>query len=393
MRFSIKNETGFPDDAVFWAIIGQDASGNFLHVLSDGTLQPVSVNDNTHTIELCNLNASYANYFYSVHDCPSITVSDSAYINSGRIYVSLNEYLPIQVHGPSALQFPSVTNACVPGYYTIWEFVEFAYNIPSPMLFFNTSSVDFMGIPITAVLTSADSPTTQTVGFRSSRAELIRAFQSCEDSNFSALVIPAAGADLTAPALRILSPEHAGSTVPELPASVVAYFNSFFDDYIGRCWSHYQTNTLTLQIVAGDPSTIYTGQVDSGGNFNFYAGDTVNVGPSVCTIPQPTTMDVLNCYGPFVAGGAAALNIEKFIAAAMNRTVLMNYPPGPAPSWCSQVSNYYTKAPVEYYSRILHEHSLDNLCYGFAYDDVCSQSSSIQSSSAQELTLILPPVL
>lgn len=379
MKFSLVNNTTYADTDVYWAIIGQNSDGDFTHVQSDGTMTPISTSDNTNMIN----GQGYANYFNPLSSVPSIELNDLCV--SGRVYIALGSWLPIQVQSATGYAPPSPTNPSVPGYYTIFDIFEFTYEPDAtPQIHCNTSSVDFMGIPIVAELLSSDAPLSQKVGYSASRTTLLNAFQSCADSNFANLIIP--GQNTGDPALRILSPEHAMNTV--LPQSTVNYFNSFFDDYINATWKYYQTNTLTIQIQSSMYNGPVTGQVDSAGqNFVFYEGNSAS-GTQVLSLPKPTTMEVLNCNGVFNTGNELQMDIEKFIAAAMNRTVAQNTPG--SNNWCGNSASYYTNTPVEYYPAILHENSIDGLCYAFAYDDVCNQSPSLVSNgTAKEVILNL----
>jgi hypothetical protein len=86
------------------------------------------------------------------------------------------------------------------------------------------------------------------------------------------------------------------------------------------------------------------------------------------------------------------MNIEKFVVAAIYRTVFMETPTSSSDSWCSaeMVSKYFTNAPINHYGKILHDNSVNSLCYAFAFDDVCNQSSSVVSTTTKSLVLNLP---
>lgn len=381
MKFSFVNNTTVNADAdVYWTILGQNTAGDFVHVESDGTVKVISTNDNTNPIN----GQDYANYSTKLSDASSVELTEE--MVSGRVYFSIGDWLPIQVHSATGYAPPTPSNPSVPGYYTIFDIFEFTYQPgSSPQMHCNTSSVDFMGIPITATLVSSNEPKVQSVGYAVSRNTLINDFKSCATSHFADLLIP--GENAGDPVLRILSPEHASSSVLPQPAAI--YFNSFFDNYITDCWNYYKDpHTLTLQILSSAYNGSVTGQVDAGGqNFVFYEGTAIG-GTEVLSLAKPSTKQVFSCSGVFDTGNELQKNIEKFIAAAMNRTVMLDGPG--SNNWCDATSRYYTQAPVELYSKILHENSMNNMCYAFAYDDVCNQSSSLVSSgTAEEVILTL----
>ena len=195
--------------------------------------------------------------------------------------------------------------------------------------------------------------------------------------------------------LRVLSPEHAAA-VPHgyqpppglgIPPKVIEYFSAFYTDYITDCWNHYKTNNLTMYITG----TAYYGKVD-GEDFNFYT-DSGMTGTPICTIAKPTNSELMLCNQEFIAGGPTQKNIEKFVAAAMIRTVFHIAPTSTKNSWCSDAmkDQYYQNAPVNHYMVILHENATDNLVYAFAYDDVCNCSSSVVSTTTQSLAITIPP--
>ena len=244
-------------------------------------------------------------------------------------------------------------------------------------------------------------------------------FVNCADSNFAGLVIPGQNSGDTD--LRVLNPAAVMTTV--VPQSVYDYFIAYFQNYIDDVWTKYKTDTLTLTIYDvqytgkvgtttvtlvtpqpnGQPPVTEQAQVEA---FRFSQGGTFDENAVIAIIPKPGTvgdpygasgteflkspvpdgtMAVLGCNNVFAAGDATSKNIQKFIAAGMNRTLTGNTDPG-ASNWCSQESDNYTNQPVEYYAQILHANSIvdgtTQRCYAFSYDDVCDQSSSLTSDNA-----------
>lgn len=66
-------------------------------------------------------------------------------------------------------------------------------------------------------------------------------------------------------------------------------------------------------------------------------------------------------------GGAS----DPQVCAALNRHVFT------ASDW-NDVSQYYKAAPANYYAKFWHDHSIDGLAYGFAYDDVNGQAAYLE---------------
>lgn len=95
-----------------------------------------------------------------------------------------------------------------------------------------------------------------------------------------------------------------------------------------------------------------------GANANYFAGYSTF-----------STQDILRCDG-------ALVNAQQ--CAAINRHVL-------ADSNWNIVGNYYKAAPANYYSKFWHDHSINGLAYGFAYDDVNNQAAYLEIGSPKGL--------
>ncbi|MEP7338929.1 MAG: beta-1,3-glucanase family protein [Acidobacteriota bacterium] len=388
--------SGFSSDKIFWAIVAKNQAGVFCHMDANGNLIPMTKADNSNPVgdaKNCNGSNTFANYFSTLEALPVFTIPDDAFINSGQIWVSLGDWLPFCVNAVNdqgqATGFapPTVTNPGLQGYNTIFQMAEFAYNVDGTMhVNADTTAVDDMGFPITMELTDANG--TQTVGFTANRTTLFNAFSTCTDKNFQSLVISN---------LRVLSPEHAakdsnGNPPPPdigIPSDVVDYFSSFYTEYIDWCWAFYTNKPVTINI----SGQAFTGQVQ-GSMFNFWEGTTVgsSVDTAVLSLAKPQNWEVMQCAGEFKVGNDTQMNIEKFVVAAIYRTVFMETPTSSSDSWCSaeMVSEYFTNAPINHYGKILHDNSVNGLCYAFAFDDVCNQSSSVVSTTTKSLVLTLP---
>lgn len=439
MKFTIDNQTTgstspqyqYSDDRIYWTILGRKvADGPFFHMDATGAMIEISTNDNTNTVPgYPPASGPYANYSNKLSENPLPSFTDQ--VVSGRLYISLAPENPsatdgplwVKVLSPTAYAEPSPTNPSVAGYFTIYDKIEFTFQPGvSPKLNCNTTCVDFLGIPINMTVGG------KTVGFNANRVAIIKALQTCADSQFASLVIP--GKEATDNDLRILSPANVMTTI--LPQPVYDYFSNYFQQYIDDTWNKYKSQPLTLTIYdiqyTGQVQTITVTlvtpqpdnkppieepkQVDA---FLFSQGSAFDPSSVICTIPKPGTvgdaygdsgtmflkspippgtMAVLGCNNVLAFGNATMKNIQKFIAAGMNRTVTNFVEPGPS-NWCDQSAVYYSNSPIEYYAKLLHDNSLPDgatpRCYAFSYDDVCDQSSSLTSDDADvEVTLDLP---
>jgi len=363
MRFNINNQT---EKELYWSIIGRQCEGgNFCHMLANGSLKEISTSDNT--------NNGYANYFFRASEAPPPSFSED--VVSGRLYLSLGDWLPIKVIGEKDYAPPAPTNPSVPGFNTIYDKFEFTFkNSDNPKLHANTTSVDFLGIPITAQVQGQNT----SVGYTKNRNDLLALFTNSNDANLNKLVIHNLA---TNEVMRVLSPAQldpsvAGAMKDYIPQSVFNFYKSFYKQTINDAWEYYRQNGGQVCHILG-----YKGQT-KGDAFVFQNGQ------NTYTINKPTSHEILAGNGILNSGTPDEKNIEKFIVAAVNRGVFTEY--NNSNDWCSNKDKYYRNAPIFEYAKLLHQNSINNLCYAFSYDDVCEDSSSITSNDANavvELTL------
>ncbi|WP_408640788.1 beta-1,3-glucanase family protein [Streptacidiphilus jeojiense] len=123
-----------------------------------------------------------------------------------------------------------------------------------------------------------------------------------------------------------------------------------------------QTQAPYRIIAPGSDPSFQTGGVNAG-YFTAYAN---SVG-----VNAPTS-DIFGC------AGVLASNPDE--CAALNRHVATL----PAAQQ-SDPTQYYLAAPANYYAKFWHDNDINNLAYGFPYDDVAGQSSFISHSDPQWL--------
>ena len=99
----------------------------------------------------------------------------------------------------------------------------------------------------------------------------------------------------------------------------------------------------------------------------------------------PTTQNVLEGSGPLASGKVTELAIGAQVCAALNRHVMED-----GAQWHRPLA-FYPQAPeppaANYYAKFWHDHGLGGKAYGFAYDDVAEQSSTIHTPNPQRLVL------
>lgn len=260
-----------------------------------------------------------------------------------RVYVVTGEKLDFFLDPGPNLVHPSFLNSGDPNFGKNWAFSEFTFN--DAQLFANISYVDFVGMPVGLSLTTAGSGTKTVAGLPQGSLDSICAALIAQDANWAKLVQTGPGGNL-----RALSAHHGASQIP-----------GYLDDYIDQVWSHYASETLTVDSQEPGIGT-FTGKVTGDGLLTLSNGE---------TFTKPTSEDVWSCdSGPFRitdASSDARKRIVPRLAAALNRTTLLangNQPTAEDPA------TFYKNPATNHYARIVHSKLPDNRGYAFPYDDV-----------------------
>ncbi|MFL6699013.1 MAG: beta-1,3-glucanase family protein [Vitreoscilla sp.] len=363
--FNIVNGThnAYDNAHVFWAIIGKDwTSGKFVWVDASGKLVPMSTADNG---ALTKNGVTYTNYFHTIAQAGSVTIPP---INSARLMLSVGTPMYIRVNqdvnGNIGYAGANIENPSDPNIDVAFDFVEMAI-VPTTGFYGNTTRVDQFGFPVTLRLQGLGG-FDQTVGETATRASLISAWSSWVPSQFQGL------AQAPYSPYRIIAPAHASFNTGGANAH-------YLDAYIQGLWSKYASQTLTFT----DQQGTFTGHVVNG-QFQFTDGQ------GTYTIARaPTTSEALLGNGvlndptgqtPGTAGYDKQLQIQAQLCAAINRHIVEN------PTQWSTPSAFYA-SPSNSYSKFWHDHSVNGLAYGFAYDDVGGFSSSLHTAAPTVATV------
>ncbi len=357
--FNIVNGTNnaYDNAHVYWAIIGKDwTSGKFVYVNTAGQLIPMTTADNG---ALTKNGVTYTNYFHTIAQAGSVTIPP---INSARLLLSVGSPMYIRVNqdinGNIGYAGANIDNPSDPNIDVTFDFMEMAI-VPDSGFFGNTTRVDQFGFPVKLRLQGLGGYD-QTVGETATRASLISAWASSVPAQFAGL------AQAPYSPYRIVAPAHGsfGS------AGANAHY---LDSYIQGLWTKYASQTLTFT----DQQGTFTGHVVNG-QFQFTDGQ------GTYTIARaPNTQEALLGNGvlndatgqtPGTAGYDKQLQIQAQLCAAINRHIVEN------PAQWSTPSAFYA-SPSNSYSKFWHDHALNGLSYGFAYDDVGGFSSSLHTAA------------
>ncbi|SFF68139.1 Carbohydrate binding module (family 6) [Actinacidiphila alni] len=296
------------------------------------------------------------------------------YVIGGRVWFSVGKKIQFFVNPgavPGLVQ-PGFTSSD-PNWLTNWTFCEFTYN--SANLYANISYVDMVALPVS--MASTGSGGSQSVsplpsGALASIASGLQAQHAADGAPWDRLV----ATDSSGTALRILAPGHS-------PVDFGGYWNNYLD----RVWSYYQSHTLTINGQGSIGS--YSGTVS--GNTLVFSGLNTNGVP----FTKPSAVDIFGCAsGPlYNSGGDARGAVAARLAAALNRSSLLvgggnNQPDGVQPS------AYYTDATTNHYSRLVHKYA--SIGYAFPYDDVGPTGAApvdghIQDGAPTSWTIALGP--
>jgi hypothetical protein len=357
------------DSQVYVTVIGLDpATGAFAYVKPDGSITDVTVADNTAPGSLTKNGQSYPNYSFTLSQSKLLKLPK---MSSGRVFISLGEpvYLKIlaDANGNIGYAGPNPQNAADPNVNVHFDWYEFTYNAGG--IYINTTQVDEFGLPLLLDVWGQGGSFHQQTGITESIVALDQEYVNETPAEFHSTAINN---------LRIMSPTkttfNAGGTN-----------GNYFDAYVASVWNNYNMTPLIIDLFGG--SRRFTGTT-SATSFNFTEVNLNNgafVG-NTYTIAKPTTQDILQCSGSMASGNPTSqdvntveLAIEAQLCAAFNRHSMMN-----VATWATPTA-WYSAAPANYYAQFWHKHSVGGLAYGFAYDDVSNQSSTINTPQPEHM--------
>ncbi|KAL9001900.1 MAG: hypothetical protein Q9188_005140 [Gyalolechia gomerana] len=298
------------------------------------------------------------------------------HLAGSRIYFSIGEPLKFFLNrggNGAALVAPSISNPADPNFNIQWGFCEFTFD-PS-QLFCNITYVDFVSLPISLSLTEQSGNKQNVTGFPPNGLDTIakdlKAQKNADHQPWDSLIFAPKGR-----VVRILSPNNAILRKPSL-------FQGYYEPYVDRVWSKYQSEDLSIDTQIGDWGTL-RGKVNNN-QISFH-----NSKRQLYTFAKPSTADIFSCSsGPFNLPNDEYGNLGARIAAGLNRSTMLTSTVHPDPS----PTEFYPKGvPTNHYSRILHAVNKDHLGYAFPYDDVTpsngqDQSGKVASGSVKSFTV------
>ena len=365
------------DSQIYVEILGSNVTtGALSWVNANGTVTAASIADNTAANAVTGPDGhTYPNYAFTLAQSHLLKLPP---LNGGRIYISLGApmYIPIQAGNPLGYAGPNPLNTSDPNGNTHYDWYEFDWGGSADALFINTTQVDDFGLPMTLDVWGTGGTFHQQTGITESIAAIDLEYAAQTPAAFQA---PQGGIAAVSP-LRIWAPAHLSFDSGGANAN-------YLDSYVNAIWAQYATTPLTLFL--DNDSHEYTGTTSATG-FNFTEVNLNNgayAGPQTYTVGKPSTQDLLLCAGSMAYAASTltsqeagvTLALEAQFCAAFNRHVMGN-----AASW-TVPADFYQAAPANDYAAFWHAHSIAGLSYGFAFDDVSNQSSSIVGAHPEHM--------
>ncbi|KAK5124837.1 hypothetical protein LTR08_005588 [Meristemomyces frigidus] len=341
-------------------VTGLDPDDQLVFLQPDGTwFYPTSDASQSSPVEIT------ANIAIAVGGEGSTTkISLPDYMSSGRIYFANGDLQFYTVwssdtNGPGLVQ-PSSSNPDDPNAGINWGFVELTNTAAE--LYSDLSYLDFVGLPLGLSLDAGDGTTQTAEGVQPTAVASI-----CSTLVSQAAVDGQPWGDLCQEyegnIIRVIGPQDYMSLNPNA-------FAEYLMDYVNQVWAYYETNTLTIdtQALAGEVAcTVQGGLLQCAGDNRGYA--------------QPVANDIFGCNsGPFAiedTDNDVHVAVVPRLCAAFDRSTLMLDGGNVQPSLAA--FNFYTTAPTNYFSKLVHEQEMDGKGYAFAYDDVVPDNGADQS--------------
>lgn len=327
---------------------------------------------------------------------PNIGTGNNAF--SGRIWISVGTpKIPFAVTA-NGYTTPNYLVSQGVGAYCLFDYLEFSWTPSLQNCFLDCSQVDQFGIPMSYWM-NANTSGRQGV-WNTKRSSIIGYFNQFPagqefnnvqqiPTNVAVGTYPAAA--LTGGYLRAASPTHAAPVVN----GTSTYFNSVIQAAMAT-W----TNT-PLAVTCG--TSTYWGKAQSAASsvMNFY-NNAQCTGPVSFTFTDINSSNVFLCAGSSAQGSADQKNTGKAILAGFNRGVITSNTTrlninteGGTPTlylqsaYYPQLSDNYKIQTDSQWAYAFHKFSSTTLAYGFPYDDVGSQSGSIQTNSTTSVNIQL----
>jgi hypothetical protein len=387
--FTISNTSTFADNELYVAIVGIDyTTGNHVWVnAKTSQVLPMSSSYNTITGPTIGgntgpgQNSKYANCFTKLSEIPNKTFT-LPQIAGCRVFIAKGQQLYFYFFGasgaPSGYTSPNPLNVTDPNQGILYEIIELTNNQYG--FFGNPSRVDSYKYPMGLELFGANGYQKR-VGELKKHADIVAAFKANVPSQFQGCVNDATG-EITAPSKTPAFADGTGGTTVGSQAN-------YLKPYIDAIWNKYKNEDLIFY--AGDAG-VFKGRV-IGEQLEMVGQSGGFVGRTGRVQYRPSTQEALEGKGVLdrrLVDGDLDLVIQAQLTAAINRHVVNVTTTNPGQQNWYDASKFYQVNPTNHYSKFWHLTgiSVDNLAYGFAYDDVADQSPSLHTTQPTKVIAV-----
>lgn len=373
--FTVSNNSPFNDADIYVAIVGKDINtGNHIWV-NPRTSQILPMDASYNTVQgptpNGNLgpggNGRYANCFAKLSEIPNKTFT-LPLIAGCRVFISKGSQMYLYFFGssgaPSGYAGHNPLNPTDPNNGILYEMIELTNNQYG--FFGNPTRVDSFKYPIGLELFGTNGYQKK-VGEYKTQSEIVALFKANVPTEFQGCVNDSTG-EITAPSKTSAFAEGSGS------------YANYMKSYVDAIWNKYKNEDLIFY--AGDAG-VFKGRV-IGEQLEVVGQSGGFVGRTGRIQYRPSTQEVLEGKGVLdrrLVDGDLDLVIQAQLCAAINRHMVNVTTPNPGQQNWYDAPNFYKANPMNHYAKFWHLPgvSLDNLSYGFAYDDVADQSPSLHT--------------
>jgi hypothetical protein len=384
LPFQIVNNSNFPDNQLYVTIVGEDLTGppgNRVWIdckTSTQKLMSPSYNTVAGPVYGGNkgpgTNGMYANCFTKLSDIPNKTVQLPP-IQGCRVFISVGQQLYFYFFGssgsPAGYTSPSHSDPTDPNKGIQYEIIELTSNQYG--FWGNTTRVDSynyaMGLELFGnnnfYAKSGELKSHEDIG-TAFKANVPTEFQGCFNSSNGSIIFPTK------------TEAWADGTIGTMP-NIGPYVN-YMKPYIDQIWEKYKNEDLIFN--AGDAG-VWKGRV-VGEQLIMTAQSGGFTGRKGIIDRRPTTQEAFEGKGVLdkvIQDAPTDLMIQAQICAAITRHVIDVETPNVGQQNWSDPSKYYLKSPCNHYAKFWHQAgiSYNQKSYGFAYDDVWDQSSTLHT--------------
>ncbi|QKG56543.1 carbohydrate-binding protein [Hymenobacter sp. BRD128] len=379
LPFTINNNSTTADADLYVAIVGIDTNNNHVWVnAANSQVLPMSTSYNTVTGPTVNGNtgpggnSKYAACFTKLSAIPNKTFT-LPFIAGCRVYISRGQQLYFYFFGasgaPSGYTAPNPQNSSDPNTGIIYETIELTNN--SGGFFGNTTRVDAFNFPMGLELTG--NGYYKKTGELKSAADIVSAYKANVPTEFQGTVNSSTGV--------ITFPSKTPAFQDGTNGTTAGPYGNYFKSYLDAIWAKYKNEDLIFN--AGNAG-VFKGRVGADNRLVVVGQSGAYNGRTGIITREPTTQEAFEGKGVLAtrnSDGDCDLVVQAQLTAAVNRHAVSVASAAAGQQNFYNVAGFYQTAPMNYYARFWHLPgiSVNNLSYGFAYDDVADQSSTLQT--------------